>query len=245
MRSVKVEERFLLSQKSTLKNAAPHLIYGDVFSDKYARVRFEMVNEILSPFLKDGIKILDLGCYTADLLNLLPPTVDYYGVDFDEKALEIAEKRGAYVVKLDLENEKLQFDKKFGIILTTEILEHLKDPEKLVLQVKNLLEENGVVLISLPNECTLYHRLRVFFGKGLDGTGFEPFYHLHFPTIKQSNEFVGKHFRILEKRHWVHVGVGGSAEKILSKIPIRFWAMLAEIWSSLFARGIIFLCGQK
>lgn len=59
------------------------------------------------------------------------------------------------------------------------------------------------------------------------------------------NEFVGEHFKIIEKRYWVHTGVGGKVEKVPSKISIRFWVMLASIWPSLFARGIIFLCKRK
>lgn len=222
------------------------LIYGDVLRDKYARTRFEIHESLLSPFLKDGVKILDIGGYTADLLKLLPPSVDYYDIDNDEKALQIAKKRGAKAIKLDLENEQIPFrDQKFDIVIATELLEHLKDPEKLIQQIKCLLKENAVALISLPNECTLYHRLKVLFGRGINGTGFAPHYHLHFPTIKQNDEFIEEHFKIIKKRYWFHLGVGGVTEKFLSKIPDKIWMRLANLYPSLFARGVVYLCHLK
>ncbi len=87
-----------------------NLTYGNVLKDKYARQRFTKQANLLSPFLKNGVKILDIGCYTADLLNFLPSNVEYYGVDNDKKALKIAEGRGAKVFNIDLENQSLLFE---------------------------------------------------------------------------------------------------------------------------------------
>lgn len=218
------------------------LIYGDMFRDKYVRMRLNIYNSLLKPFLKSKIKVLDIGCYTGDLLRIFPSQIDYYGIDIDESALEIAKKRGAKVIKLDLENETIPLKQEFDIILATELLEHLKDPERLIEQIKHLLKEDGVVLVSLPNECTIYHRIKVLFGKGIDGTGFACHYHLHFPTIKQNDEFIRKHFKIIGKRYWIHTDVGGILGKILGKVSDKFWLGLAHFWPSLFARGVIYLC---
>jgi 2-polyprenyl-3-methyl-5-hydroxy-6-metoxy-1,4-benzoquinol methylase len=219
--------------------------YGDMYkTDRYVRLRFKIYAELLFPFVRSDVKILDIGCYMADLLRILPHNIDYYGIDFDKEALKIAKSRGANVIRADIEH-RLPLRSKFDIIVATEILEHLKDPEKMVLQIKNLSDENGVFLISLPNECTLYHRLKMLFGKGIDGTGFAPYYHLHFPTIKQNEEFVSKHFEIIKKRYWIHTGVGGKIEKLLSEIPLAFWMLLANFRPQLFARGVIFLCRLK
>ena len=101
------------------------LTYRDVLSDKYSKIRFKIYKDLLSPFLKDDIKLLDVGCYTADMLKLIPFRVDYLGIDFDVNALEIAKQRGAKIIRLDLENEEIPLTEKFDIILATEILEHL------------------------------------------------------------------------------------------------------------------------
>lgn len=211
-------------------------------NDKFVRQRFDMYRVLLNPFLKLRIKILDLGCYSGDFLRILPKPIEYFGIDSDEKALEIAKQRGAKVFRVDLENESIPLIEKYDIIIATELLEHLSDPERILLQAKGLLKENGVILISLPNECTAYHRIKMLFGQGIDGTGFSPHYHLHFPTIRQNEEFIGKHFKIIEKRFWFHLGVGGILEKILSIIPGCIWTFLTNSFPSLFARGGIYLC---
>ena len=221
------------------------LTYGDMYQvDKYVRLRFDIYKSLLSPFFKDGIKVLDIGCYTADMLKLLPSSVDYYGIDTDEKALEIARKRGAKVTKLDLETGVISLDQKFDVVVATELLEHLKDPGRLILQIKQMLREDGVVLLSLPNECTIYHRAKVLIGKGIDGTGFAPHYHLHFPTIRQSDEFIKSHFQIIDKRYWIHTGEG-KIGRVSSKIPAEVWMILARLRPALFARGVIYLVKNK
>lgn len=214
---------------------------NETFEDKYVRKRFGIFRGLLSPYLIQGTRMLEIGCYTANLLRFLPPFVEYFGIDIDENALEIARQRGAKTMKLDLDNEEIPLKQKFDVIIATEILEHLRDPEKLILEIKCLAEKGGVILISLPNECTIYHRLKVLFGKGIDGTGFAPCYHLHFPTLKQDSEFMEKHFEIVKKSYWVHLGVG-KMEKCLSWIPDRIWTILADLYPSLFARGVIYLC---
>lgn len=218
------------------------LEYKNVLEDKYSKIRLQTAANLIKPYLKDSVKILDIGSYTSDLLKILPQGIDYYGVDNDAEALKIAKERGAKTCRIDIESQKIPFENKgFDIIIAAEILEHLKDPEKIMSQIKDLLKPDGVVLISLPNECTLMHRINVLFGRGIDGTAFAPHYHMHFPTISQDDELVGKYFRIIEKRYWVHLGDGG-AEKILSKITLKFWYGLVNLFPALFARGIIYLC---
>jgi len=216
--------------------------YGNMFeSDKYVRQRFAVYQSLLGPYLKKDVKILDIGCYSADILTVLPKFVDYYGIDSDAQALAIAEKRGAKTFNFNFEQGELPIKEPFDIIIMAELLEHLKDPERILIQAVRLLKEGGVVLISLPNECTLYHRIKVLFGKGIDGTGFAPHYHLHFPTIRQHEDFITSHFKIMEKRYWFHLG-GGKAEKFLSVLPEAFWRWLVNTRPSLFARGGIYLC---
>lgn len=224
----------------------PSLFYGDYYEkDNWAKRRFLLSYSLIAPFIKEGIDILDIGCYQADFLKLIKVPVDYCGVDFDKKALKIARKRGAKTALIDVEKDKIPFKKKFDIVILAELLEHLKDPELVLAQASKFLKPDGVALISLPNECTLYHRLRVLLGQGIDSSGFDPYYHLHFPTLSQNEEFVGRYFKIIEKKYNVHFGVGGFMGKFFSLIPITFWESLAKLLPTLFARGEIYLCRKK
>lgn len=220
------------------------LEYKNILEDKYSKARLETALGLIKPYLKKATKILDIGVYTGDLFKILPVTTDYYGVDNDEKALKIAQERGVKVCKLDIENQPLSFkSKEFDVIIAMEVLEHMKDPERLIQQISNLLSDGGVVLLSLPNECTILHRFKVMFGRGIDGTAFAPHYHLHFPTLRQNDDFVRKYFKIIKKKYWIHLGTG-NAERVLSIFSYGFWLALANLRPSLFARGVIYLCAK-
>lgn len=221
-----------------------NLIYGQMYQqDKYVRKRFEIYQILIGPYLKKEMKVLDLGGYTGDFLRILPKGVDYTVVDIDEKALALAKKKGAKIIHLDLNKDKLSLKGRYDLIVVTEVLEHLQDPETVLNQIKKLLKKGGIVLVSLPNDNLIYHRFRVLMGKGIIKIPFSSHYHLHFPTIAQSKEFINRFFRIKETRYWVHLGEG-KMEKYLSLVPYPCWQKLAEFSPGLFARGVIFL-GEK
>lgn len=228
------------------RNEYANLIYGNVLTDNFSRKRFESILAIIGKRLKDNMKVLDIGCYTADILEYLPFSLKYHGIDNDKKALEIAKKRGAIIHFCDVDTKKISIKKyKFDLIIATEILEHLKDPESMLRQMQVLLKHNGFIVVSLPNECTIYHRIKIIFGKGIDGTGFAPHYHMHFPTLKQNKELLLKYFEIVDLKYWVHADIGGILGKITKKIPYIFLMFLAKILPTLFARGAIYLCKKK
>jgi 2-polyprenyl-3-methyl-5-hydroxy-6-metoxy-1,4-benzoquinol methylase len=227
----------------------PNLHYGDVDSDKYMRMRSEAFAKMISDKIKPGTTVLEIGCYTASLLDFLPKGVDYYGADFDEEALKIARSKGAKVNKMDFNGQDIGFNMKFDIVVCTEVLEHVLDPHKLIQKIGNLVKSDGYVLLSLPNENTIFHRLMSACGIGIDMCAFELYKHLHLPTIRQSRDFVSKYFKIVKTDYHINPSAKGSrAEKIgklLMLLPDPFWYFLARLFPGLFARGVIFLCVPK
>ena len=227
----------------------PKLHYGQDGFDKYRTLRLETYVRLLSPRIKNDTKILEIGCYTANLLAFLPKNVDYYGVDFDGEAIEIAKKKGAKVKAVNLDYEDIDLDIKFDIVVCTEVLEHLINPHSLIKKISTLVKEDGYVLISLPNENTLYHRIMSLTGKGVDMCAFELYKHLHLPTISQSRNFVSKYFKVLKEEYYIIPSAKGSRSewigRCLTLFPDSFWLNLAKIFPGLFARGVIFLCQKS
>jgi len=225
----------------------PNLCYGKMYDeDKYAYLRLVKYKELLSEYTKENAKVLDIGCYTANLYDMLPSCIDYLGIDFDDEALKIATQKGANVKKVNFENDSIDLEENyFDIIIIGEVLEHLINPQAMIDNVKRLLKDNGIVLISLPNECSLYHRIICLFGKGIDRFAFKLYKHLHLPTVAQSRRFVSDNFCIIKEDYFVMPSGKGSCweglGKLLSKIPYGFWMFLARISPSLFARGTIFI----
>jgi len=237
----------LLQERVKAVDATPELHYGDLSIDKYVNKRLWKYQSLLEPYLVNGkTKILEIGCYTGNMLIFFPSKVEYWGIDFDDKAIEIAKKRGAKIIKCHLDVDDLPITDKFDIIICTEVLEHLVHPAKMAENIKKLMKDNGIVLISLPNENTIYHRIMSMLGKGIDMCAFELYKHLHLPTVKQSEAFVGKHFKIIKKDYYINPSARGSRSEwlgnILTKIPDPFWEKMTKLFPGLFARGVMFLC---
>jgi len=227
----------------------PALHYGQMYSlDRYSRARIEEYARIIKSYFPSGGAVLDIGCYTAELFEILPDAFKYTGIDFDDEAMRIAKAKGVCVHKLNFDQETLDIRDKFDAVILAEVLEHLKKPEVMLSQVKQLLKEGGIAVISLPNENTIYHRIMSLLGLGIDMCAFGEFKHLHLPTIRQSQNFLKKYFTILKKIYYINpAGRGSRIEKIgwlFSLIPDFIWHALANLFPGLFARGTIFVCAK-
>ncbi len=229
----------------------PSCHYGDMIGrDKYVGQRFRKYQEFLQPHLAAGVKVLDIGGYRGELKNYLPGGVDYYVLDFDEQALKEAREKEAKVKRINFDQEKICWGReKFDIVVATEVLEHLQDPARHLREIKRVLKDNGILLVSLPNENMLYHRFMSLLGLGVDYFAFKLYKHLHLPTIAQSRKFLETEFEIIKEDYYVNWGAQSSRFESLGKFlmlaPDSFWYFLARIWPSGFARGTIFLLKKK
>jgi len=228
----------------------PHLHYGLMYhADRYVRRRVAMYASLLNPYLHPGMSILDIGCYTAELTIFLPPGIDYWGVDFDQQALRIARARMARVLCCHFDQASLPLTRRFDIVVCAEVLEHLVDPHAMMRKICSLTADGGYVLISLPNENTLFHRLMALLGLGVDACAFQLYKHLHLPTISQSETFVSQYCHVL--KHAYYINPGGRCSRlemlgpILTRLPDRVWEFLARVAPGLFARGVVFLATPK
>lgn len=103
---------------------------------------------------KDRV-ILDLGCGNGYLVRqLVQQGYDAYGTDASEHGIAIARKEypNRFFVQ-DLSAGKLPSELqkiKFNTIVSTEVIEHLYDPEAFVDLCKNTLPPNGELIITTP-----------------------------------------------------------------------------------------------
>lgn len=99
-------------------------------------------------------KILDVGCgegFTLIKLKHAKIGEDYEGIDHSDDALSIGKKLNP---KLDIKKGNVYMlpykDNSFDLLICTEVLEHLKDPEKALLEI--LRVTNKYAVLSVPNE---------------------------------------------------------------------------------------------
>ncbi len=123
-----------------------------------------------SPYLKkwigEGKKVLDLGCRDGMLTQSFAEGNDVLGVDIDQKALELIQKRLRIETKwLDLNAEWPFAKHTFDCIVACEIMEHLYSLEGFLKHVSEALKPGGLFIGSVPNAFRMRNRMKFLFGK--------------------------------------------------------------------------------
>lgn len=105
-------------------------------------------------------KILDVGCASGWLLSEMKkvyPKSSCTGVDLYDKAIAWGNKKYKTVSLLRADAHKLPFRKEtFDVIICTEVLEHVEDPGKVLLEIKRVLKKNGRAIIEMDSGNWLF-----------------------------------------------------------------------------------------
>jgi SAM-dependent methyltransferase len=130
---------------------------------------FVFVPERLPLFVRavggPGRTVLDLGCRTGAVTQHFLPGNRVVGADVDEGALALAAERGIEPVWADAE-EPLPFeDATFDVVVAGEFLEHVRDPEAVIAEVRRVLRRGGTFVGSVPNAFRIQSRLLFLRGR--------------------------------------------------------------------------------
>jgi 2-polyprenyl-3-methyl-5-hydroxy-6-metoxy-1,4-benzoquinol methylase len=106
--------------------------------------------------------ILEVGCAKGLMGKNIKekyPNLIYYGIDFHKPSLEIAKCFLDFTYHFDFNKDDINFfdkhftDCKFDFIIFADVLEHLIDPIGTIKYFKQYLNDNGSIIISIPNIC--------------------------------------------------------------------------------------------
>ena len=112
-----------------------------------------------------GQRVLDLGCRDGALTQAYLDGNEVVGVDADREALAEAAKLGIETYWADLD-QPLEFaDGSFDVVVAGELLEHLRDPLRLVAEIRRVLRPDGTLVASVPNAYRLKGRLLFLLGR--------------------------------------------------------------------------------
>ena len=146
--------------------------------------------QIFADAIDSGATVLDIGCGDGSLLEYLAGTrgIRGYGVDVSEEAVRLAKTRGvdatvANILHWDLEQ-------KYDYIILSEVLEHLINPERVIVKVRDHFRQR--LLISIPNIGYYRHRLRLMFGRFPVQWEWHPAEHLRYWTVTDFVEWLSE-----------------------------------------------------
>lgn len=138
-------------------NSVNETVYGFrtkliFFIDCVERLRHALKKE------KNEIHILDVGCGNGLQMTFPLGALGYSvaGIDLHESSISFANEKNIFSnVKFllsDIEHlQKIAHSQKFDVIIFSDILEHVNNPEKLLKDAHSVLKPDGIILISIPN----------------------------------------------------------------------------------------------
>lgn len=111
--------------------------------------RRKLLSIFLKKYLSFGSKILDIGCGTGANGLEFSRTYDYAGIDSNPEAIKFSKKTLKDVFLMNAEDLKFKRNS-FSAVLCLDVLEHLKNERIVLKNIKNILKEDGVLIVTVP-----------------------------------------------------------------------------------------------
>ncbi|MCS7133553.1 MAG: class I SAM-dependent methyltransferase [Candidatus Caldarchaeum sp.] len=169
------------------------------FPSKYwHRNIINTMKRILEKYSVSG-PVLDLGC--GDGLRtrmILGDDLEVDGVDIDPEMLDFAKTRLNNVFHASIDNNLGELIKrKYRVVLLLESLEHVRDPEPVLRNAAEFMENDGLLVVVVPVETPLFRIIWWIWTKTL-GKKWKETHLYKFKSAKQLLSLLEKNFEILE-----------------------------------------------
>ena len=171
--------------------------------------------------------VLDIGCGAGEVgrrLKSNDSTTIVYGIDVSPNAVSTAQGvlDGACVYDIESDDPwpALLQNKKFDVMILSEVLEHLFEPTHFLQKIRE--KSDAPIIITVPNILFWKSRLRIFFGHfEYTQTGMMDRGHIHFFSWKSFRQTIDD--------------AGYRIDRIAHNIPTRGSKLLGAFLPGLFA----------
>jgi len=175
-----------------------------------------------------GVDALPEAAHTSAL-------AEYYCADLEDGLTDVIEQLNG---------------KRFDRVLLLDILEHLRNSDRILKQCHLLAKKDGLIVVSLPNIANIHIRLMLLLGRFnysdrgiLDGT------HIRFYTRKTARQFLEKAgYQIVEERMTVvpiELAFGLSDEGLVFKILNGILGAFTRAFPTLFGYQIMLVAKSR
>ena len=117
--------------------------------------RLDFITSNLQAAFPQGAKILDVGCGNGNISRHLGRLgFDVHGIDISTEAIEYAKKRNSLPnVKFEVKpaEQVVAEGQRYNAVVCSEILEHLHRPNDLVAVLRETLDGEGLLIVTVPN----------------------------------------------------------------------------------------------
>lgn len=167
-------------------SGSPYRLKGDAYSSHSVIV--SRVGE------GRGRRLLDVGAADGFLAQRFTEQgYEVTCIEGDPELAAVAASKCRRVVVADLDRDTPELDGRFDVIVYGDVLEHLKNPLRVLLWLNRHLSPDGVVIVSVPNVAHLWIRLQLLLGRFEDADrGIMDRSHLRFFTLASFRRFLAE-----------------------------------------------------
>lgn len=159
------DDSYTTERKERRKRNRVYYFFSDLLKKPKAILRHKRKEIAIIEKVGRGGNFLDVGCGVGATLASIPDNYVPYGIEISKHLSEIAGKycssKGGYVINADAESGLRSFGKNyFDLILMRSYLEHEIEPLKVLEAAHDVMKENSLLLIKVPNFSCLNRKLR-------------------------------------------------------------------------------------
>lgn len=193
--------------------------YEDKLNSSLVLKQFQEKAEYFDLKFPHGGRLLDVGCATGVFLDMMRKK------GWDVEGLEISDELASYARKTfslnvhvkDLTSEKLNREP-FHVITLFDVIEHIPDPNLMISACRDLLVDNGVLLLRTPTEEGLLRDIaKVIYRMSLTKIEFPM---LWFYSFEHIHSFSLNTLNTILKRHGFSISKVFREEESLERINI-------------------------
>lgn len=180
--------------------------------------------KIIVDRIKENTVVLDIGCAQGKFGKYLKQykNCEVYGIEINDEAIQYVKENNFYadVFKLNIEDYDIndqeykrysQIVKNVDYIIIADVLEHLSNPTKVLMELNLKLKENGQILISVPNIGHADIALNLIEGKfNYTDLGILDNTHLKFFTKKSFLDWINQMNQVLDGLNFDCEYIGGT-----------------------------------
>src|SRR3989344_543306 len=217
-------------------------------------MKLSAFDKLSSSFVPKGSRVLDLGCADGKIGEFMEKyfACKVTGVEINPSLAQIAARRLTKVIIGDLENPQIQAkilkQGKFEVLFASGILEHLKNPQQVLENLKPALKSNSVMIITLPNIAFWRMRFELLFGRfEYTDSGILDKGHLRLFTIKSARVFIEKDCHLTIDQVDFDFPIFPLIHRFFKIIPFgeNLQAELYRTFPQFFAYQMVLKCRQK
>lgn len=119
--------------------------------EKSSKKHLELFQMRRWKYLRGRKKVLDVGCSIGNFIKFNPYGTEVWGMDLIKEIVTELKKQGLNVKQGDL-NKKIPFEKdSFDGVICSHVFEHILDPTKAISEIKRVLKDKGILVLTTPN----------------------------------------------------------------------------------------------